>query len=77
MCYDVMYVYYNYMCALFVCIVPGDLVTKLTLATSINLVARAMAATNSGLERKDHKWLKMKIPNSFLGVCVCVCCVCV
>nr|QXY82378.1 dishevelled HduDvl [Halisarca dujardinii] len=44
-----------------------DLVTKLTLATSINLVARAMAATNSGLERKDHKWLKMTIPNSFLG----------
>ena len=46
---------------------PGDLVTKLTLATPIQLVARTMAGPNSGLERKDHKWLKMVIPNSFLG----------
>lgn len=44
-----------------------DLITKLTLATPIHLVARTMAGPNSGLERKDHKWLKMVIPNSFLG----------
>ena len=41
--------------------------TKLTLATPIHIVARVMSSPNSGLERKDHKWLKMVIPNSFLG----------
>lgn len=43
-----------------------DLV-KLTLTSPMYRVAKAMAAKESGLEVKDRMWLKMTIPNSFIG----------
>ena len=30
-------------------------------------VARAMAAPDSGLEVRDRMWLKITIPNAFIG----------
>lgn len=40
---------------------------KLTLTTPMYRIAKALASSNSGLEVKDRVWLKMTIPNSFIG----------
>ena len=32
-------------------------------------VAKAMASPESGLEVRDRMWLKITIPNAFLGTC--------
>lgn len=40
---------------------------KLTLASPMTSVVRAMAAPDSGLEIRDRMWLKITIPNAFIG----------
>ena len=40
---------------------------KLSITSPMYRVAKAMAAKDSGLEVKDRMWLKMTIPNSFIG----------
>ena len=47
---------------------PGDLV-KLNIQTPMYRIVKAVAAKDSGLEVKDRTWLKMTIPNSFIGGC--------
>lgn len=44
----------------------GDLV-KLNMQTPMYRIVKAMAAKDSALEVKDRTWLKMTIPNSFIG----------
>lgn len=41
--------------------------TKLTINTDMATIARAMAAPESGLDIRDRMWLKITIPNAFLG----------
>jgi len=41
--------------------------TYLSLDMDILAIVRAMASTDSGLEIKDRMWLKIVIPNAFLG----------
>ncbi|KAK7070976.1 Segment polarity protein dishevelled DVL-3 [Halocaridina rubra] len=40
---------------------------KLTIHTPVDTVVRAMAAPDSGLEIRDRMWLKITIPNAFIG----------
>ena len=40
---------------------------RLTLSSPITSVVRAMAAADSGLEIRDRMWLKITIPNAFIG----------
>lgn len=40
---------------------------KLTVATPAGTIVRAMAALDSGLEIRDRMWLKITIPNAFIG----------
>ncbi|XP_071841121.1 segment polarity protein dishevelled homolog DVL-3-like isoform X2 [Apostichopus japonicus] len=41
--------------------------TKLTINTDMATIARAMAVPDSGLDIRDRMWLKITIPNAFLG----------
>lgn len=41
--------------------------TKLTINTDMATIARAMAVADSGLDIRDRMWLKITIPNAFLG----------
>ncbi|GLV38250.1 dishevelled [Carabus blaptoides fortunei] len=41
--------------------------TPLTVSTDMTAVVRAMASVNSGLEIRDRMWLKITIPNAFIG----------
>jgi hypothetical protein len=47
------------------CTTNGDL--NLTIKTDMETLVRAMAAPDSGLEVKDRNWLKITIPNAFIG----------
>ena len=40
---------------------------KLKLTTPMYRIAKALATPKSGLEVKDRVWLKMTIPQSFIG----------
>ena len=40
---------------------------NLTKNTDMAVVVRAMAQPDSGLEVRDRMWLKINIPNSFIG----------
>lgn len=40
---------------------------KLTVNTPMDTIVRAMAAPDSGLEIRDRMWLKITIPNAFIG----------
>lgn len=39
----------------------------LTLNTDMVTVVKAMAAPDSGLDIRDRMWLKITIPNAFIG----------
>lgn len=43
---------------------------KLTINTPMDTIVRTMAAPDSGLEIRDRMWLKITIPNAFIGECV-------
>ena len=51
---------------IYVTCTSGDLV-KLQVTTPMYRIVKVMAAKESGLEVKDRTWLKMTIPNSFIG----------
>ena len=40
---------------------------KLTINTPMDTIVRTMAAPDSGLEIRDRMWLKITIPNAFIG----------
>lgn len=40
---------------------------KLTVNTPMDTIVRTMAAPDSGLEIRDRMWLKITIPNAFIG----------
>lgn len=46
---------------------PSPLGAPLTVQTDMNTVMRAMARPDSGLEIRDRMWLKITIPNAFIG----------
>lgn len=50
-------------------IVAADTVDSapLTVSTDMLTIAKAMAKPNSGLEIRDRLWLKITIPNAFIG----------
>ncbi len=41
---------------------------RLTATTPMSLIVREMSKPESGLEVKDRLWLKIPIPNSFIGI---------
>lgn len=43
----------------------GD--SRLTIETPMPIVVRHMASPDSGLEIRDRMWLKINIPNAFIG----------
>ena len=43
----------------------GD--SRLTIETPMAIVVRHMSAPESGLEIRDRMWLKINIPNAFIG----------
>lgn len=51
----------------FVCAGFDDL--NLTINTDMASVVKAMAQPDSGLEIRDRMWLKITIPNAFIGQC--------
>lgn len=46
---------------------PSPLSAPLTVQTDMVAVVRAMARPDSGLEIRDRMWLKITIPNAFIG----------
>ena len=40
---------------------------NLTVNTDMNTIVRVMAQPDSGLEIRDRMWLKINIPNAFIG----------
>lgn len=46
---------------------PSPLSAPLTIQTDMTAVVRAMARPESGLEIRDRMWLKITIPNAFIG----------
>ena len=40
---------------------------QLTVNTDMPTIVRAMARPDSGLEIRDRMWLKITIPNAFIG----------
>lgn len=46
---------------------PGFTDFNLSLHSDMASVAKAMASPESGLEVRDRMWLKITIPNAFLG----------
>ena len=40
---------------------------NLTINTDMATVVKAMASPDSGLEIRDRMWLKITIPNAFIG----------
>lgn len=49
------------------CIVAGFDDLNLTINTDMATVVKAMAQPDSGLEIRDRMWLKITIPNAFIG----------
>lgn len=47
---------------------PGFEELALSVHTDMASVMKAMAAPESGLEVRDRMWLKITIPNAFLGM---------
>lgn len=41
----------------------------LTVESDMLTIVKAMTNPESGLEVKDRMWLKLLIPNSFIGLC--------
>jgi hypothetical protein len=41
--------------------------TRLTANTPMSLIVREMQKPDSGLEIRDRNWLKITIPNAFIG----------
>ena len=41
---------------------------NLTVNTDMATIVRAMAQPDSGLEIRDRMWLKITIPNAFIGM---------
>jgi segment polarity protein dishevelled len=41
---------------------------QLTVNTDMPTIVRAMARPDSGLEIRDRMWLKITIPNAFIGM---------
>ena len=39
----------------------------LSISTDMSTVVKAMAAPDSGLDVRDRMWLKITIPNAFIG----------
>lgn len=52
---------------IFVFLLPGFDDFNLSLHSDMASVAKAMASPESGLEVRDRMWLKITIPNAFLG----------
>lgn len=48
-------------------LLPGFDDFNLSLHSDMASVAKAMASPESGLEVRDRMWLKITIPNAFLG----------
>lgn len=44
-----------------------EVITKLTINTPISIIVREMQKPDSGLEIRDRNWLKITIPNAFIG----------
>lgn len=44
---------------------------SLTVESDMLTIVKAMTNPESGLEVKDRMWLKLLIPNSFIGLCLC------
>lgn len=40
---------------------------RLSVTTDMATIVKAMAAPDSGLEIRDRMWLKITIPNAFIG----------
>lgn len=51
------------------CLVAADSVDSMPLSinSDMSIIVRAMAKPNSGLEVRDRLWLKITIPNAFIG----------
>jgi len=45
----------------------GDSSCRLTVNTDVMEIVHAMSAPDSGLEIRDRMWLKITIPNAFIG----------
>lgn len=45
-----------------------EMPTRLNATTPMGQIVRVMQKPNSGLEVKDRNWLKIIIPNSFIGI---------
>jgi len=45
----------------------GD--NRLTIDSPIPLIIRAILSPENGLEIRDRMWLKINIPNAFIGKC--------
>lgn len=50
-------------------VVPADVLDNIPLTINADMltIVRAMARPNSGLEVRDRLWLKITIPNAFIG----------
>lgn len=48
-------------------VIPGFDDLNLTINTDMATVVKAMASPDSGLEIRDRMWLKITIPNAFIG----------
>jgi len=45
----------------------GSSLCRLTVNSDVMEIVRAMSAPDSGLEIRDRMWLKITIPNAFIG----------
>lgn len=52
---------------LIVSLITGFDDLNLTINTDMATVVKAMASPDSGLEIRDRMWLKITIPNAFIG----------
>ena len=60
-------IYTLYVLTLFVFVLAGFDDLNLTINTDMATVVKAMASPDSGLEIRDRMWLKITIPNAFIG----------
>ncbi len=44
---------------------------RLTATTPMSVIVREMQKPDSGLEIRDRNWLKITIPNAFIGNFIC------
>lgn len=50
-----------------ICIIFSDLEEPLSVNMPMSQIVQAMQRTDSGLEIRDRMWLKITIPNAFIG----------